>query len=407
MEWAPQQDEALRKIDTWFKTPDAPQIFRLFGYAGTGKTTLAKTIAEGIDGGVCFGTFTGKAAYVLQTKGCAGATTIHQLIYNPKDKSRQRLKEMEAELAKLRATIMQGGAAAHIEQRYKELEIKITVERRELSRPSFVLNTESEVKNSDLVIIDECSMVNGQMGEDLLSFGTKVLVLGDPAQLPPVGGDGFFIDAQPDFMLTEIHRQARDNPIIRMATEVREGRRLSLGAYGDSKVIGLKEVDQAAVLASDQLIVGKNATRHAYNRRMRTLRGFTEPQPLPGDRVVCLRNNHELGLLNGSLWNITDVAVWDQERVQMTVESADGFTKEQISVEAHAHPFFGGEVPFYEKKEAQEFDYGYALTCHKSQGSQWNDVHVFDESFVFRENRDKWLYTAITRAAEKVTVVKM
>lgn len=402
MEWAPQQDAALMAVDAWLKDPSAPQVFRLFGYAGTGKTTLAKAIAQNA-GAVCFGTFTGKAAYVLQTKGCDGATTIHQLIYRPKDKGRAHLKEMEAELVKLKAV---SKPEAHLRSRIQELEGKIKKERSELSKPAFTLNTESEVQFANLVILDEVSMVNGQMGSDLLSFGTKVLALGDPAQLPPVGGDGYFIDAAPDFMLTDIHRQAKDNPIIAMATDVREGKRLSLGTYGDSRVIAMKDVEQAAVLASDQLIVGKNKTRTAYNNRIRRLRGFTDPQPMVGDRVVCLRNNHELGLLNGSLWDIADVGVWDEERIEMTIVSADGMGSDPISVSAHGHPFFGREVPFWEKREAEEFDYGYALTCHKAQGSQWNDVHVFDESWVFRDDRYKWLYTALTRAAEKVTVVK-
>ena len=58
-------------------------------------------------------------------------------------------------------------------------------------------------------------MVDEDLGRDLLSFGKPVLVLGDPAQLPPVKGGGFFTEAEPDVMLTEVHRQAADNPIIR------------------------------------------------------------------------------------------------------------------------------------------------------------------------------------------------
>ena len=69
-------------------------------------------------------------------------------------------------------------------------------------------------------------MVDEELGRDLLSFGKPVLVLGDPAQLPPVKGGGFFTEAEPDIMLTEVHRQAADNPIIRMSMVVREGGRL-------------------------------------------------------------------------------------------------------------------------------------------------------------------------------------
>ena len=72
-------------------------------------------------------------------------------------------------------------------------------------------------------MIDECSMVDAELGRDLMSFDVPVLVLGDPAQLPPIQGGGFFTEAEPDAMLTEVHRQAQDDPIVRLSMEVREG----------------------------------------------------------------------------------------------------------------------------------------------------------------------------------------
>jgi exodeoxyribonuclease-5 len=215
--WSPQQDDALRRVAEWQRSPDQ-QVFRLFGYAGTGKTTLAKHFAEGVDGTVLFGAFTGKAAYVLRTKGCPGATTIHSMIYHTKDKGQAHLKELESALAELRMQIRSEGPPdlkpedIDKDPKVQELSKQIEAERNSLARPMFTLNMESTVKEAKLVVIDECSMVDGRMGEDLLSFGCKVLVLGDPAQLPPVGGAGFFTEHEPDVMLTEIHRQAATTP---------------------------------------------------------------------------------------------------------------------------------------------------------------------------------------------------
>src|SRR5262249_42181010 len=152
------------------------QIFRLFGYAGTGKTTLARHLAEDVDGKVAYAAFTGKAALVMRRKGCAGASTIHSLIYRPRDSGEEA--------------------------------------------PSFELWDGAPASRAELIVIDECSMVDPDLGRALLSFGVPVLVLGDPAQLPPIQGGGFFTDAEPDAMLTEVHRQAADDPIIHLSMAV-------------------------------------------------------------------------------------------------------------------------------------------------------------------------------------------
>src|SRR5580765_3244636 len=170
-QFTPHQQQALTVVAEWLRSKPgsngAPQVFRLFGYAGTGKTTLARHIADEADGEVKFAAFTGKAASVMRGKGCRGASTIHSLIY--------RARESGEEI------------------------------------PSFDLWDEAPASKAELIIIDECSMVDAELGRDLLSFGVPVLVLGDPAQLPPVQGAaspaGFFTEAEPDAMLTEVHRQ--------------------------------------------------------------------------------------------------------------------------------------------------------------------------------------------------------
>ena len=412
MKFSPQQQTALTSFNDWYRNGDK-QVFHLFGYAGTGKTTIAKHLAESIGGNVLFAAYTGKAAHVLRNKGCEGAATIHSLIYRSRDKSKQHLHELEEELAQILISMKD------MEQDYIDNHPKVRALKRDIddeihnsSQPMFILNNESTVREADLVVIDECSMVDATMGQDLLSFGTPVLVLGDPAQLPPIGSAGYFTEGvKPDIMLDEIHRQAAESPILRMATKVRNGEPLELGDWGDNCHVlpyGTK-LDPERILSFDQVLVGKNVTRHASNMKIRKLHEIHDPYPVVGDRLVCLRNNSELGLLNGAIFNVTDVEGIMDGKVHMSVQPED--SPMSVNVASLEHHFLGrGEElkkQYWLRSEGQEFDYGYALTVHKSQGSQWESVCIFDESKVFKSQRDRWLYTAITRASENVTVVRM
>lgn len=370
MSWSPQQERAIADVRAWLSDPDGKQVFRLFGYAGTGKTTLAKELAQSVKGSVLYATFTGKASLVLRKKGCEDASTIHSLIY--------------------KVDICEKTGAA-----------------------SFTLNLDSDLAEAALLIVDEVSMVPADLAHDLLSFGRKVLVLGDPAQLPPVKGEGFFINAAPDVMLTEVHRQAQDNPIIRLSMIIREGDRLQRGQYGESLVIRREDVDQGqmreAVLGADQLLCGLNRTRTTFNRRIRDLKGLAgQPAawyPTVGDRLICLRNNRTKHLFNGGLWTVDEVQ--DKfGRLDMVATSLDE-ERAPAKIEVFEEFFNGTEsrLDWRERRQSDEFTFGWAITCHKSQGSQWDNVIIFDESAAFREARSNWLYTAVTRAAERVTVV--
>ena len=375
MLFSPQQDEALKAVSRWLKEGRSP-VFRLFGYAGTGKTTLAKHFAENVDGEVLFAAFTGKAAQVLRSRGATNARTIHSLIYRPRGEE--------------------------------------TVEDEETGKtsiaPMFSINRQSPLAKAALIIIDECSMVDEQLGTDLMSFGTPILVLGDPGQLPPVSGGGFFTEQEPDYLLSEIHRQAKDNPIIHLAMDVREGREIIRGDYGSAQVISKSEVTQSLVLDADQVLVGTNRTRRRYNQRLRELKGFTADYPQSGDKLVCLRNDPAKGLLNGSLWQVMSSSretVKPGINLMIRPEDDDmdrGAAK--IKLLKAAFEDVETEIPWSTRKRYDEFDFGYALTVHKAQGSQWNNVVLFDESYAFRDSRERWLYTAITRAAETLTIVR-
>src|ERR1700739_2963765 len=195
--FTPHQDSALNAVAGWLKQKPGrngtPQVFRLFGYAGTGKTTLARHIAEGVDGEVKFAAFTGKAALVMRNKGCDNASTIHSLIYRARESG--------------------------------------------VEQPSFELWDDAPASKAKLIWIGECSRVDAELGRDLMSFECPLLVLGDPAQLPPIQGGGFFTDGEPDAMLTEVHRQAQNDPIVRMSMDIREGCELEYGTFGDSEIV--------------------------------------------------------------------------------------------------------------------------------------------------------------------------
>jgi exodeoxyribonuclease-5 len=367
MQWSTQQSQAIDLVARWLKKKE-PQVCRLFGYAGTGKSTLARYLAEGVSGLVVYGAFTGKAALVMRSKGCPEASTIHSLIYT--------------------STTDQRG---HV---------------------TYQINPAGPAACASLIIIDEVSMVSDALGQDLLSLGRPVLVLGDPAQLPPVDrgkeAGGFFTRGEPDVMLTEIHRQARDNPIIAMATDVREGRELEYGDFGAARVITSKQLKQQDVLDADQVLVGRNKTRVGYNARMRELMGFKGDLPAAADKLVCLKNNHPKGLLNGGLWKVHSVVGTTSKEVRMLVDSEefDGVARKEVTVPKEF--FSGGEqdLDWQYLRRVDQMTYGYALTVHKSQGSQWTNVLLFDESSAFREDQARHLYTAITRASERLTVVR-
>ena len=329
LRWSSQQIDALDTIHEWLNgspsffrggnagtgklnraDPERPSFY-CAGYAGTGKTTLAQEIARRVDGDVVFAAFTGKAAAVMRQKGCIGADTIDHLIYRPK---------IQIECA-----------------RDKVCDNPVTCERCYFRRERFVgreLNPDSEVAQASLAIIDECSMVDEDMAHDLLSFGTPVLVLGDPAQLPPVFGRGYFTNRQPDIMLTEVHRQALDSPIIELATRVRCGKACRPGRYGDSAVIG--NISVADMLEHDQIIVGTHRKRHFINSRCRRHLGFRTALPDVGEKLLCLKNDRRLGLRNGTLWTVVETTAVGDDYIDLIVRDDDG---QEVAVSAPIEGF--------------------------------------------------------------------
>lgn len=404
MDWSSQQVVALEAISSWYHDSE-DQVFFLAGYAGTGKTTLARTIVDQLGAGkVCIGAYTGKAAQVLRRKGFPGATTIHGMIYIPTGRNRMKLEEIARELAVQNDP---DKTPVKDERKVRLLERQLKNEHEKLGQPAFTLDTESDVREADLIVIDECSMIDERIGEDLLSFGVKVLVIGDPGQLPPIKGAGYFTSNEPDCMLEEIHRQAADNPIIDMATKVRDGETLPLGRYGHSRILRKSslnnEAEYALLKAADQVLVGYHTTRMRINNMMRRKAGRVNQLPMKDDKLVCLRNDHDIGILNGSLWRVMTSKPIDQETCLLHIQAED--EDRNIDVVAYNKIFMGDKIEWDQRiGGVQDFDYGYALTVHKAQGSQWQKVVLYDE-WNYRE-REKWLYTALTRAEVKIDVLR-
>lgn len=381
------QAEALRQIAVWYRTRSAPYL-TLGGYAGTGKSTLVAYLRLKLrefdnDARVAFCAYTGKATRVLTERlreqkvprRTDSVTTIHSLIYTSSETS---------------------GAT-----------------------PVWTLKDKLE---RDLIIVDEASMVDEVIWRDLLSFGVPVLAVGDHGQLPPVGSS-FNLMAAPTLRLEKIWRQAEDSPIIEVATLARTAGQIPVGEFG----AGVRKLDRSSAETGQvvqemleawkpELLVlcGYNYTRVKLNQAIREFTGAESPEPRPGDRVVCLRNNRVAKVFNGMLGTIRDIRPAEVDREQRWYEVEIELDGEDYRYAGYIlrEQFGAGEttkdVPLAPNGERGDvWDFGYALTVHKAQGSQSPRVLVFEERFARMDDDDwrRWLYTAVTRAQEELTIV--
>lgn len=327
----------------------------LSGYAGTGKSTLAAQLNREL-GNVHFCAYTGKAANVLREKGVDSASTLHGAIYKLHDEDENR-------------------------------------------EPVFKLDYDSAIRSKGLVILDEYSMLPEEIIQDLEKLVEKVLYLGDPFQLPPVKGN---CTLEPDFTLTEVHRQALDSPILRAATDVREGRGLSFCNNNNEFIYKpRREVPKEEYMNAAQVIVGFNKTRRAWNQRFRDNLGFSGELPQKGEKLICLRNNHEKGLFNGMIDVCGGAKRIKHEKFFFSLNFG-----QFKSLEAWRCYFQGQTKTPFNAKGIEHFDFAYTITAHKSQGSEWENVLVFNEPIGRGEERLRWLYTAITRSSKRCVLVE-
>lgn len=391
MQFTSQQEKAIGLISDWYRSGD--QLFTLGGYAGTGKTTIARQIQEDMAGKqVFFAAFTGKAANVLRDKGIANSSTIHRLLYKAGEKSRKKLMDLTSALEKER----------HPEE-IERLKKAILAEKRRVTAPVFALNDESPLRAADLIVVDEYSMIDQRLLDDLLSLGKKVLALGDPFQLPPVGGES---PLEPDFFLTEVHRQALDSHILRLATALRDGEDIVEDCnYSDFRCLDKTKVSWEEYRDASQVIVGRNKTKADFNKRYRAKMGYDGELPQHKERLICLKNNHELNLFNGMMGSCRGVSVEDADTISLDFEPEDG-SSVNYAIPTWVGRFYGNEPEIWQIKELNQFEFGYAITCHKSQGSEFDDIIVFHEPVGrTKVEHRRWLYTAITRAKRRCTLV--
>ena len=378
------QEEGLKTAIARYNNKEAYTC--IAGYAGTGKSTLVQFIISALnipEERVVYIAYTGKAAQVLRTKGCPNAMTAHRLLYQSFPKK--------------------DGTFTHIP-----------------IRPLYPYK---------IIVVDEVSMLPKHMWELLLSHKIHVLALGDPGQLPPVAAEPHGVLDHPHIFLDEIMRQARESEIIRLTMDIREQKPLQLMRGNEVRIVDRDEMLNTGFLAwADQILVGKNDTRFAINSFMReVLMNTDDPHPLVGDRIICLKNNWECinetgdALVNGLSGTITNLT-YTRDNPFMEVTPIADFTpdydnaKSFLALEMDYKIFMEHEptinkdnfkrIPKY--YQPNQFDYAYAITCHKSQGSEYDKVIVLEEYLKgdSKEEHARWLYTAATRAAKKLIIVR-
>ena len=393
MELTEKQEKGLETILTRYNL--GLKYTTISGYAGTGKSTLVKfaIAALGVrEDRVAYATFTGKAAEVLRKKGNTGACTLHKLLYDHFPKP--------------------GGGF--------------------IRKPKTSLNC-------DVVVVDEVSMAPKSMIDMLLSHRVYVIFLGDPFQLPQINKDeSHDILENAHIFLDEVMRQAAESEIIQISMKIRNGEPIDFMKGKEVIIIPKSELVEGHLTWADQILCGTNATRENINRQMREIYGFSG-LPQDGEKMICLRNywddcaDNGDALVNGTtgilrnpfetfrmIPNYIPINNHRMDVIQGDFVTSDGSTFNSVEMDKKllidgVKCITDGKILFRLGKlknkigdiVPREFAFGYAITTHKAQGSEWDKVLVIEEKFPFsKEEHARWLYTAVTRASEKLVLVR-
>jgi exodeoxyribonuclease-5 len=387
---SPDQQRAYDQILDWIDKKQKP-VFTLGGLAGVGKTTLVGHLANDLMASmnVAFATPTGKAAQVLKRSllkadVAADVTTIHSLLYRPiEDKKTGRVTGW----------------------------------------------SRRETVDADLIVVDEASMVSQEILNDLTKLNRPILAVGDHGQLSPVGEDAGLMK-NPDVKLEKIHRQAKGNPIIRLAHMVRNGApddviKDFIEDIDDERVRWTRGWDEAVHFGKPPgfVLSHTNRLRRTMNIRIREqVFGYDEhDDPKKGEVIICLKNKRldDTGLFipNGMRGVLVSEPHVSEHHVTADVQFDEpvGLVTGLVMCR---HQFlrektFAGfdEVPGNPRNwftTGALCDYGSALTTHKSQGSSAPNVAVFVErslGVLDESERRRWLYTATTRAVDRLLLV--
>lgn len=426
-----EQEKAKELIIDWFKNNSQNKlIFTLSGYAGTGKTFLINYILKVLEMKpyeVAYIAPTGKAACVLIQRGAFQASTIHKLIYN-------RVK----------------------------IEYETEVNGKKIKSSRFEFVKKPSIPNYKLIIIDEISMVEKKILEDVLSFGIPLLCCGDEGQLPPIFESNGLLD-HPDARLTKIMRQAEGNAILKIAEMARQNIPIPLGNYGNvivtRKNLLKEEQIKKLMLKSDQILCETNRTRVSLNQQMKSFLNFEKNKLNENEKIICLLNNwgtymdDEMNffLVNGVIGFVKSFEETNKTEIGKLTFQADFLNDECTGLLYDKNVFANNEFKYdfntyiyiledgtievkepFKKKTKEEtkeqymsrlseymklknkiisteqlnfFDTAYAITVWKSQGSEWNNVLFFEENSNPRY-KNKLLYTAITRAKKNLVIIK-
>lgn len=382
------QEQGLRIVVGRIKNKE--KYSTIGGYAGTGKTFLVNAIMEYMGytyDDVAMASFTGKAALRLQEFGHLNAKTLHNLLYK---------------------TIKVGGNFIHTPY----------------PREEFV--------GLKLIIVDEVSMVPDNIVRTLANTGVHIIFLGDPFQLPPIGKDNGLL-ANPHVLLTEIMRRGDMNTITEFSERLRLGKKLPKISDEFIRVHEKEEFNIGMGFWADQILCGTNKTRHSLNYQMRQEHGFYESLPMQGDKLLWTRNNWKLfgnkgySLVNGMIGyamsdasNAKEVISFDTNAMVSHIDFSPDFDSSERfeRVKFDAKPFLYEPLPngqliySVDNSSAKDprdvintVDFGYAVTVHKAQGSEYKKVLGLEERMRGSEHA-RWMYTMATRSSDKLVIIR-
>jgi exodeoxyribonuclease-5 len=381
-----EQQDLVNALMDWYnnKTNEKP-YYSYSGKAGTGKTSVIKFFINELgfsSADYAAACYTGKGSLVLEKNGL-NASTIHSLIYN----------------TYLKTELLPSGETK--------------------SYLTSILKKSLYPASIKLIIIDEATMVNDRMKDEILSFGIPTVFLGDNNQLPPIFGISSVM-LNPDFTLTKIMRQEENNPIIQFTEAILNDEPLYYGEYGKSKVVRSVNIDKNILKDYEIIICAKNSTRDALNEEIRHhVLGIPKDVDLPckGEKVICRQNNwghmvSGISLTNGLIGFVKDIDYKTEKPNKYIMDFQPDFMhgkdlfknlkcdKHYTATSITDHRDYGFVDPRLNK-----FEYAYAVSCHIMQGSQYDRVLFLDELFHDEETTKKLRYTAISRAAESITIV--